>query len=95
MGTTVKQKQSLYFPDDMLREIMAEAVRLDRSLSWTVQQAWHVARPELRRFPAAEHRATEPGRSRASGGDDGPARPARPSGQVLEFLTGKFDHDPS
>ncbi len=53
MADTDKRKQSLYFPEDMLREIQEEATRLDRSLSWVVQQAWRLARNEIIRFPAA------------------------------------------
>ena len=49
---TDKRKQSLYFPEDMLREIQVEANRQDRSLSWIVQQAWKIARPEIMRFPS-------------------------------------------
>jgi uncharacterized small protein (TIGR04563 family) len=52
MSSTDKRKQSLYFPEEMLREIQAEAVRQDRSLSWIVQQAWRIARDEVRRFPS-------------------------------------------
>jgi uncharacterized small protein (TIGR04563 family) len=33
-------KQSLYFPREMLDQIEAEAKRLDRSLSWVLQQLW-------------------------------------------------------
>jgi uncharacterized small protein (TIGR04563 family) len=47
-----KRKQSLYFPQEMLGEIQAEAARQDRSLSWIVQKAWKIARDELRKFPA-------------------------------------------
>ena len=46
-----KRKQSLYFPEDMLREIEHEAQRLDRSLSWVVQHAWKLARAQLARIP--------------------------------------------
>jgi len=46
-------KQSLYFPEPMLEEIQREAKRQDRSISWIVQQAWKVARGELRRIPSA------------------------------------------
>ncbi len=92
MGTTEKQKQSLYFPEDMLREVMKESVRLDRSLSWTVQQAWRIARAEVQKFPAADRSAPPVPRERSA---DAPrAREARPSRQVMEFLAGKFDHDP-
>jgi uncharacterized small protein (TIGR04563 family) len=43
-----KRKQSLYFPKGMLEEMHAEANRQDRSLSWIVQQAWRLARAEIR-----------------------------------------------
>jgi uncharacterized small protein (TIGR04563 family) len=46
-----KRKQSLYFPEEMLNEIEREAQRLDRSLSWVVQQAWKVARAQMARIP--------------------------------------------
>ncbi len=52
MASTDKRKQSLYFPEDMLKEIQEEAARQDRSLSWVVQQAWRIARPEIMRFPS-------------------------------------------
>lgn len=52
MSTTDKRKQSLYFPDEMLAEIEKEAERQDRSLSWIVQQAWRVARPDMRKIPS-------------------------------------------
>ena len=52
MSTTDKRKQSLYFPEEMLREIQTEAARQDRSLSWIVQQAWRIARNEVMRFPS-------------------------------------------
>ncbi len=88
--STEKQKQSLYFPEDMLREVMAESNRLDRSLSWTVQQAWRIARAEILKFPAADR--LPPPQRRPD--DAAPALRGRPSRQVLEFLAGKFDHDP-
>ena len=46
-------KQSLYFPQDMLDEMQREARRQDRSLSWIVQQAWKVARGDLKKIPSA------------------------------------------
>ena len=49
---TDKRKQSLYFPESMLQEIKEEAARLDRSLSWVVQRAWKIARPELKKLPS-------------------------------------------
>lgn len=45
-------KQSLYFPEDMLLEMQREARRQDRSLSWIVQQAWKLARTDLRKIPS-------------------------------------------
>ena len=52
MAEPDKRKQSLYFPEEMLNEIQNEANRQDRSLSWIVQQAWKVARGEIKRFPS-------------------------------------------
>ena len=52
MAGTDKRKQSLYFPEDMLNEIQSQAQRLDRSLSWVVQQAWKIAKGELRKVPS-------------------------------------------
>ena len=52
MATTDHRKQSLYFPEEMLREIEVEAQRQDRSLSWIVQQAWKIARADLRKIPS-------------------------------------------
>jgi len=46
------RKQSLYFPDEMLNEIQTQAQRLDRSLSWVVQQAWKISKTELRKIPS-------------------------------------------
>ena len=52
MTGTDKRKQSLYFPDEMLSEIQAEAIRQDRSLSWIVQKAWKHARAEMMKIPS-------------------------------------------
>ncbi len=57
MAGNDKRKQSLYFPDDMLDEIMRESIRLDRSLSWMVQRAWRIAHDEIAKFPSANPRA--------------------------------------
>ena len=51
-STNDARKQSLYFPDEMLVEIQQQAQRLDRSISWVVQQAWKISRGELRRYPS-------------------------------------------
>jgi uncharacterized small protein (TIGR04563 family) len=50
--TTDKRKQSLYFPEEMLSDIKREALRQDRSLSWIVQQAWRIARDEIKKLPS-------------------------------------------
>jgi uncharacterized small protein (TIGR04563 family) len=52
MAGSDKRKQSLYFPEDMLKEIQEEATRQDRSLSWIVQKAWKIGRKEMLRFPS-------------------------------------------
>jgi len=52
MAKSDKRKQSLYFPEEMLKEITAEANRQDRSLSWIVQKAWKIARTEIRKYPS-------------------------------------------
>ncbi len=62
MANTDKRKQSLYFPEEMLKEIQDEANRQDRSLSWIVQQAWRIARTEIMRFPSVND-VLESGRS--------------------------------
>ncbi len=57
---TDKRKQSLYFPESMLEEIKHEAYRLDRSLSWIVQQAWKIARNKLKEMPSVNDSAEDP-----------------------------------
>ena len=56
VGMTVsdKRKQSLYFPEEMLKEIGAEATRQDRSLSWIVQKAWKAARKDIMNIPSVD-----------------------------------------
>lgn len=49
---TDKRKQSLYFPEEMLKEIAEEAKRLDRSLSWVVQRAWRLAKVKIKELPS-------------------------------------------
>jgi len=57
---TDKRKQSLYFPEEMLEEIQAEATRQDRSLSWIVQQAWKAARPQIASLPGMDQLGPPP-----------------------------------
>jgi uncharacterized small protein (TIGR04563 family) len=52
MSANDARKQSLYFPEDMLGEIQQQAQRLDRSLSWVVQQAWKISKTELKKIPS-------------------------------------------
>ena len=54
MAISDKRKQSLYFPEEMLKEIGAEATRQDRSLSWIVQKAWKAARKDIMSIPSVE-----------------------------------------
>jgi uncharacterized small protein (TIGR04563 family) len=46
------RRQNLYFPSDMLSELQKESTRQDRSISWLIQQAWKIARAELKRVPS-------------------------------------------
>jgi uncharacterized small protein (TIGR04563 family) len=52
MNGSEKRKQSLYFPEEMLNEIQAEAMRQDRSVSWIVQRCWKEAREDIMRMPS-------------------------------------------
>lgn len=49
-----KRKQSLYFPEDMLNEIKAEADRMNTSLSGALQAAWRLARETIMKYPGAD-----------------------------------------
>ncbi len=60
MTTTDKRKRSLYFPDNILREMQSEAKRQERSLSWIVQYAWRIARSELMRLPSVGNSGFRP-----------------------------------
>ena len=55
--STDKRKQSLYFPETMLKDIQHEADRLDRSLSWIVQRCIKAGLPELKKLPGTESAA--------------------------------------
>jgi len=54
MAISDKRKQSLYFPEEMLKEIGAEATRQDRSLSWIVPKAWKAARKDIMNIPSVD-----------------------------------------
>lgn len=47
----VRPLASLYFPEETLREIEAEAARLSRSFGWVVRRAVRLALPRIRMFP--------------------------------------------
>jgi uncharacterized small protein (TIGR04563 family) len=47
-----KRKQSIYLPAEMLHEMKAEALRLDRSLSWIVQASWKAGKGRVQEIPA-------------------------------------------
>jgi len=49
-----KLKHSLYMPQTMLDEVVAEATRQDRSLSWVIHQAWTRAREKIAALPSAQ-----------------------------------------
>jgi uncharacterized small protein (TIGR04563 family) len=59
MASSDKRKQSLYFPEQMLKEIQEEAARQDRSLSWIVQKAWKIARKDIMKYPSVNEIADD------------------------------------
>jgi uncharacterized small protein (TIGR04563 family) len=61
--TSDKRKQSLYFPEEMLREIQEEATRQDRSMSWIVQQAWRAAHDRIAKMPGISDLGAPPSAS--------------------------------
>ena len=66
MTASDKRKQSLYFPEEMLKEIGAEATRQDRSLSWIVQKAWKAARKDIMNIPSVENFPGDQGKDDAA-----------------------------
>jgi uncharacterized small protein (TIGR04563 family) len=53
MGESEKRKRSLYFPQEMLQEIIEEARRLERPMSWVVHRAWRLAREQIKKLPSS------------------------------------------
>lgn len=49
-----KKKLTLYFPEDILNETKAEALRQDRSLSWILQMAWMMSREKIHDLPGID-----------------------------------------
>lgn len=48
------RKQSIYMPLEMIEEIKQESARLDRSLSWTLQRAWTLAKNDIAAMPSVD-----------------------------------------
>lgn len=46
-----KKKLTLYFPENLVNETKAEALRHDRSLSWIIEMAWRIARDQIESMP--------------------------------------------
>ena len=46
-----KKKRSIYFSEELVEQIEAEAKRQGRSFSWIVQRAFMIARDQLAKFP--------------------------------------------
>jgi uncharacterized small protein (TIGR04563 family) len=40
----------MYFDVDTINEMKAESLRQDRTLSWLAQQAWRLARHEVKKY---------------------------------------------
>jgi uncharacterized small protein (TIGR04563 family) len=55
-----KKKLSIYVPEFLLREMEAEATRLERPLSWLLQRAWKIGYP-LMLQERAERERKKPG----------------------------------
>jgi uncharacterized small protein (TIGR04563 family) len=55
-----KRKLSLYFPDFLLRQLEAEAQRLDRPLSWLIQRAWRIGYRQIQEERQAKEAARVP-----------------------------------
>lgn len=69
MAVTDKKKQSLYFPEEMLAEIEAEAARQDRSLSWIMQKVWKASRRAIAALPSMQPAPKEGGTNDVPAGD--------------------------
>lgn len=69
MSGSDKRKQSLYFPEEMLKEIGNEAMRQDRSMSWIVQKSWKAARKDIMSMPSVND---QPGGEPSKGGKTQP-----------------------
>lgn len=59
MKTPEKRKQSLYFPVDMLDDMQKEADRLERPVSWVMQQAWKLSKDIIGSYPGVNDLPTK------------------------------------
>lgn len=57
------RKVSVYLPEAMRDEILAEGQRQDRSISWLLQKAWRRAREEIQKMPGDGLTVTLPRRT--------------------------------
>lgn len=48
------RKVGVYLPGEILKDVQAEALRQDRSVSWLLQRAWALARAEIATAPTVE-----------------------------------------
>ena len=51
LNSVEKRKQSLYFPVEMLDDMQEEAQRLERPISWIIQQAWKLSKDSIKTYP--------------------------------------------
>jgi len=51
MTTGRGHRMSVYMPDAMHREVLAEAKRLNASVSWLLLRAWKLARERILAIP--------------------------------------------
>ena len=54
-------KQSVYLSAPILREIRAEAKRLDRSIAWVVKHAWKISRAKIKESKGASKESEREG----------------------------------
>ncbi len=48
----VKRKQTVHLGACLMQEVHAEALRVDRSISWLFQMAWQNARQQIAAMPS-------------------------------------------
>lgn len=60
------RKRSVYFSENQLKEIVGEAKRLDRTVSWILQRAWKLARKEIRQMPSLDEKTVSDAETRCN-----------------------------